>query len=119
MSKTTKIERALRRKQRVRARVVGTAVRPRLAVFKSGKHLYAQIVNDEEGNTLVAASDFSLSRDQQAKRGNERAFLIGQVLAAEARHQGIRAVAFDRKGYAYHGQVQALAEGAREGGLVF
>ncbi|MBA2848534.1 50S ribosomal protein L18 [Thermosulfuriphilus ammonigenes] len=114
----------LRRKRRVRKKIFGTAERPRLSVFRSAKHIYAQIINDEEGRTLVAAS--TLSKDLRAKvnelKGQGKvaqARLVGEYLAQMAREKGITKVCFDRAGYRYHGRVKALAEGAREGGLEF
>ena len=116
-----------RRHQRLRKRVVGTAERPRLNVFRSLKHIYAQIIDDERGHTLVAASTLeSELQDQIARTGAVRkmkktmqAEVIGRVLAQRARAAGISRVVFDRGGCKYHGRVKALAEAAREGGLVF
>ncbi len=115
----TRAERRYRRHLRVRRKVAGTAERPRLVVFRSLKHMYAQLVDDEQGKTLVAVSDRSkdVVREQPGKVGAARA--VGKALAARAKALGIRRVVFDRAGYLYHGRVRAVAEGAREGGLEF
>lgn len=105
------------RHQRVRKKVYGTAERPRLAVFRSLKHISAQIINDDDGRTLVAAS--SLEKDAGATGNIEGAKKVGQLLAKRAKEQGIKAVVFDRGGFRYHGRLAGLAEGAREGGLDF
>ncbi|MDP2734922.1 MAG: 50S ribosomal protein L18 [bacterium] len=104
-----------RRRARVRGRVTGTAKRPRLSVFRSSKHVFAQIINDEKGVTLAAVSDAG----EAGSTKRERAFAAGKKLAEAARKKKIKQVVFDRGGYAYHGRVQAVAEGAREGGLEF
>ena len=114
----TKTERRQRIKNRIRKIVQGTAARPRLSVFRSNKEIYAQIVDDVTGKTLVAAS----SRDKDIKaKGNktEIAASVGKSLADKAVKAGIEIISFDRGGYLYHGRVKALAEGAREGGLKF
>ncbi|MEN0059200.1 MAG: 50S ribosomal protein L18 [Bdellovibrio sp.] len=105
----------LKKKIRIRKTVNGTAERPRLCVFRSGKHMYAQIINDVNGHTLVAVS--SLGKDD--KSGIELAKLVGVEAAKAAASQNIKNVVFDRNGYLYHGRVKSLAEGAREGGLNF
>ena len=113
----TKAQR-LKRHKRVRAKISGTPARPRLNVFRSLNHIYAQIIDDVNGNTLVAAS--SVEKDFGATGGNcEAAKKVGQLVAERAIAKGIEEVVFDRGGYVYHGRVQALAEGAREGGLQF
>lgn len=108
-----------RRHLRVRKKVHGTAERPRLAVFRSEKNIYAQIIDDVAGRTLVAAS--SLDKDFSLKVGSnkEAAKLVGEAVAKKAIEAGITEVVFDRGGYVYHGRVQMLAEGAREAGLKF
>ncbi|KEZ85975.1 50S ribosomal protein L18 [Clostridium sulfidigenes] len=108
-----------RRHLRVRKKIHGTAERPRLAVFRSEKNIYAQIIDDVAGRTLVAAS--SLDKDFSLKVGSnkEAAKLVGEVVAKKAIETGITEVVFDRGGYVYHGRVQMLAEGAREAGLKF
>ncbi|WHH61455.1 50S ribosomal protein L18 [Petroclostridium sp. X23] len=110
----------LRRHARVRKTLFGTAERPRLNVYRSLKNIYAQIIDDETGKTLVATS--SLDKDLQdiAYGGNkEAAKEVGKLIAKKAVEQGIKQVVFDRGGYLYHGRVAELAEGAREGGLEF
>jgi large subunit ribosomal protein L18 len=108
-----------RRHLRVRRKVAGTAARPRLVVYRSLKHIYAQLVNDELGVTLLGVSDGSegVQVDGAGKVG--RAKGTGQLLAEKAKAAGIKQVVFDRAGYRYHGRVQAVADGAREGGLEF
>ncbi len=111
----TKIERRQKIKYRVRNKISGTAERPRLSVFRSNKQIYAQVINDEEGKTLVAAS--SLGMEKMTKK--EQAAKVGEMIAQKAISAGILAVVFDRNGYLYHGRVQELADGARKGGLKF
>ena len=107
-----------RRHLRVRNRVAGTAERPRLNVFRSLAHIYAQIIDDEKGMTLAAAS--SLDKDFQGKGGNiAAAKAVGAAIAKKALEKGISEVVFDRGGYIYHGRVAALAQAARDGGLKF
>lgn len=115
----TRAERRVRRHLRVRKRVHGTAARPRLVVSRSAKHIYAQIVDDEAGRTLLGVSDLSkdVTPDKPGKVG--RSFAVGKLLGERAKAQGIGAVVFDRGGYPYHGRVRAVAEGAREAGLEF
>jgi large subunit ribosomal protein L18 len=111
-----KREARLRRHHRVRRSVVGTGERPRLAVFRSNRHIYAQIIDDTAGRTLVAATSVALPGDGDKREDAKR---VGAELARRARQAGVAAVVFDRGGYRYHGRVQALAEAAREGGLDF
>ncbi len=106
-----------RRVKRVRARVFGTKARPRLAVERSLKHMRAQIIDDEAGKTLAAASDAEVKGKIEGKVA--MAFEVGKLLAAKASKAGIKAVVFDRRSFRYHGRVKALADGAREGGLIF
>jgi large subunit ribosomal protein L18 len=106
-----------RRKRRIRGRIEGTRDRPRVSVFRSNKAMYAQIVDDQGAVTLVAAKSAEVEGDGLKKA--EVAKKVGQLLAQRAKDKGIERVVFDRSGYLYHGRVQALAEGAREGGLVF
>lgn len=115
----TRAERRYRRHLRIRKKISGTAERPRLVVFRSLKHIYAQLVDDERGHTLVAASDLSknLVKEKPGKVG--AAYAVGKLLAERAKALGIKRVVFDRAGYKYHGRMRALAEGAREGGLEF
>ena len=108
----------LHRHVRVRGKVSGTAARPRLCVFRSLNHIYAQIIDDVKGVTLVAAS--SVEKDFGMTGGNkEAAKKVGELVAKRAAEKGITEVVFDRGGYVYHGRVKELAEGAREGGLKF
>ena len=108
----------LKRHERVRKHISGTPEAPRLNVFRSGKHIYAQIIDDTHGVTLVAAS--SLDKDFEGNGGNkEGAKQVGLNVANKALQKGITEVVFDRGGYLYHGRVKELAEGAREGGLKF
>ena len=107
-----------KRHARVRGKISGTAERPRLCVFRSENHIYAQVIDDVAGHTLVAAS--SVEKDFEGLGGNvEAAKKIGLKVAERALAKGIDTVVFDRGGYIYHGRVKALAEGAREGGLKF
>ena len=108
----------LKRHTRVRGKISGTPERPRLNVFRSETNIYAQVIDDVNGVTLVSAS--SLEKEFDGKGGNvEAARKVGQMVAERAKAKGIENVVFDRGGYIYHGRVQALAEGAREGGLNF
>ncbi len=111
-----KNEARLRRHRRVRGKISGTAERPRLDVFRSSKHIYAQIIDDVAGVTLVSAS--TLEKGFEGFGGNvEAANKVGKMIAEKALAKGIKQVVFDRGGFVYHGRVKALAEGAREGGL--
>ncbi len=113
--------RRVRRQKRVRKRIVGTPERPRLAVFRSSKHIYAQLIDDMAGKTLAAASslDPELKKDQAYGGNKAAAALVGKAVAERAKGAGIDKVCFDRRSYKYHGRVQALAEAAREAGLKF
>ena len=116
VNKADKNEARLRRHRRVRGKISGTAERPRLNVFRSSKHIYAQIIDDTTGTTLVAAS--SMDKYFNGYGGNiEAANQVGKNIAKKALEKGISEVVYDRGGFVYHGRVQALAEGAREGGL--
>ena len=108
-----------RRHLRVRKKVTGTAERPRLAVFRSLKHIYAQLVDDDRGVTLMGVADGSEGISVDGKGKVARGKAVGKLLAEKAKAAGISKVVFDRAGYRYHGRVQAVAEGAREGGLDF
>jgi large subunit ribosomal protein L18 len=111
----------MRRKSRIRKKMMGTAERPRLSVFRSARHIYAQIIDDTTGCTLVAAS--SLEKDAAGapaeKRKVDKAVRVGQRLAERAKARGIDKVVFDRNGFLYHGRVKAVSDGAREAGLQF
>ncbi len=117
MTVLTKRQRRLKRRHRVRARIQGTAERPRLSVFRSNKGIFAQLIDDRAGRTLAAVNWIEpelrkLSASEQAKKA-------GELLAERAKAAGVESCVFDRGGYQYHGRVRALADGAREGGLVF
>lgn len=117
---TSKNEARLSRKIRIRRKVNGTAERPRLVVFRSNEHVYAQVVNDQDGTTLVSASTLALSRNEAGIHGNiDGAASVGREIARLAKEKDIVRVVFDRNGYLYHGRVKAVADGAREGGLEF
>jgi large subunit ribosomal protein L18 len=117
MSTTVKDNR-LRRKRSIRFKLQGTTVRPRLSVYRSNKHVYAQVINDESGATLVCAS--TLDKDiPDALKGVDRAKKIGELIAERALAKKVDAVVFDRNGFLYHGQIKAVADGAREKGLKF
>ena len=112
---TKKVERRIKIKYRIRKSVFGTAERPRMSVFRSNKQIYVQVINDEEGKTLVAASSLefeAMPKIQQAEK-------VGELIAAKAQEAGVKAVVFDRNGYLYHGRVKSLADAARKGGLNF
>ncbi|MDW8070749.1 MAG: 50S ribosomal protein L18 [Anaerolineae bacterium] len=111
----------IRRHRRVRKKVVGTPERPRLNVFRSLKHIYAQVIDDSRGHTLVAASSIDPELRERLKglTKTQQAAQVGRLLAERALRVGIRRVVFDRGGYKYHGRVKALAEASREGGLEF
>jgi large subunit ribosomal protein L18 len=113
--------RRVRRQRRVRRRLFGTPERPRLAVFRSSKHIYAQVINDVNGTTLASASTLDPDiRAQQAYGGNKAAAaIVGRVVAERAKQASIDKICFDRRCYKYHGRVQALADAAREAGLQF
>jgi len=106
---------------RIRKNIMGTAERPRLAVYRSLKHMYAQLIDDVSGNTLVAASTLDASLKGKLENGSntEAAHKVGQLLAEKALKKGVKEAVFDRGGLIYHGRVKALAEGAREAGLIF
>lgn len=142
MNSKIKREKRFRRKARVRAKIFGTAERPRLCVFKSNKYIYAQLIDDEKGQTLASASDIELTRrspkkrktkishetDAKQKRETDAkvltgkvaiAFEVGKLIAEKAIKNKFEKVVFDKASYRYRGRVKALAEGAREGGLIF
>jgi len=110
-----------KRHKKIRAKISGTSQRPRLCVFRSNKHIYCQLIDDEKGHTLLSASDLELkvtkSKNQRTKV--DIAKEVGKLIAQKAKKIKIEKVVFDRGGYKYHGRVKALAEGAREGGLKF
>jgi large subunit ribosomal protein L18 len=108
-------------RSRIRRRVRGSVERPRLAVFKSGKHIYAQVIDDASGATVAHASslDASLKGEKKAGSNRETAARVGTLVAERAKQKGVARVVFDRGGYIYHGKIRALAEAARQGGLEF
>jgi large subunit ribosomal protein L18 len=108
-----------RRHLRVRKKVQGTPERPRLVVFRSSKHIYAQLVDDQRGVTIAGAADSSEGVQVEGKGKVARSFALGRLMAAKAKEKGIAKVVFDRGGYQYHGRVKAVADGARKGGLEF
>jgi len=110
-----KVAQRTRRHARIRARLSGTETRPRLAVFRSNRFVYAQLINDEAGVTIAAAD----SRTSKAASARERATEVGKQIAAAAKAKGVEAAVFDRGGFQYQGVIAALADGAREGGLAF
>ena len=117
MAVKTKEQGRLRRHRRVRSKITGTANRPRLAVYRSNARIYAQVIDDASGHTLVAAS--SLDKDVAGSKRAEQAALVGKLLAERAKGAGVATVVFDRGGYLYHGRVKALADAAREARLEF
>jgi len=120
-SKKERRNKRLRRKRRIRKKIFGDALRPRLTVYRSNRHIYAQVVDDVRGETLASAS--SLEGDNRKDfaeiKKTEQAHAVGKLIAERAKEQGIEQVVFDRNGYIYHGRVAAVADGAREGGLDF
>jgi len=117
MSTVTSPQRRLKRRRRVRAKVHGTAERPRISVFRSNRGIVAQLIDDEAGRTLAAAN--WTEADLRGLKPMEQATRVGGLLAERAKAAGVDTAVFDRGGYRYHGRVKALAEGAREGGLTF
>ena len=118
---TKKVERRIKIKYRIRKNVFGTAERPRLSVFRSNKQIYVQVIDDEQGKTLVAAAsnDKELAAQTKGKSGIEAAAIVGKAIAERAQAKGIKKIAFDRGGYLFHGRVKSLADAAREAGLDF
>src|SRR5207253_3070830 len=110
-------QRRYRRHLRVRRKVAGDTDRPRLVVFRSSKHIYAQVVDDARGVTLLGAADTSEGIQVEGKGKTARSFGLGRLIASRAKEKGITKVVFDRGGYQYHGRVKAVADGARKGGL--
>ena len=117
MTVATKPQRRLRRRRRVRAKVRGTAERPRISVFRSNRGVFAQLIDDDAGRTLASVQ--WTEADLRSLKPMEQASEAGKLLAARAKEAGVETVVFDRGGYQYHGRVKALADGAREGGLIF
>lgn len=119
LKKIDKNEKRKIRHRRVRQKVKGTPVKPRLNVYRSTSHIYAQIIDDVNGNTLAQASTLDKSLNLTSTKNKEAARVIGETIAKRAIEKGITEVVFDRSGYIYHGRVKELAEGAREAGLKF
>jgi large subunit ribosomal protein L18 len=121
MGTKVKADARIRRRSRIRKKVKGSTERPRLSIFRSARHIYAQVIDDTRGSTLVSAS--SLEKDVIAagaeKKKSERANLVGKLVAERAKAKGIEKVVFDRNGFLYHGRVKAVSDGAREAGLKF
>ena len=117
MTVATRPAKRLRRRRRVRAKITGTAERPRISVFRSNRGIFAQLIDDDAGRTLAAVN--WTEADLRSLKPLEQAKKAGELLAERGKAAGIETVVFDRGGYQYHGRVQALAEGAREGGLTF
>jgi large subunit ribosomal protein L18 len=117
MTVVSKRQQRLRRRRRVRARVTGTAARPRLSVFRSNRGIFAQLIDDTKGHTVAAVN--WIEPELRKLTATEQAKKAGELLAERAKAAGVETCVFDRGGYQYHGRVQALAEGAREGGLAF
>jgi large subunit ribosomal protein L18 len=117
----TKEDIRTRIRSRIRKKLSGTTSRPRLAVFRSQGHIYAQVIDDDEGRTMCAASSLDKDLRSKAKRGSNvaAAKAVGQLIATRAKEKGVDAVVFDRGGFQYHGRIKALADAAREGGLKF
>ncbi len=118
---TDKTESRTRRKMRIRKKVSGTAERPRLTIFRSSKHIYAQVIDDGKSSSLAVASTLSkaLAAELEGKSKADAAKVVGAAIAGACKEKGITQVVFDRNGYAYHGRVSALADAAREAGLEF
>ncbi len=112
---TAKIERRIKIKYRIRKKVFGTPERPRMSVFRSNKQIYVQVINDEEGKTIVSASSLGLEAMPKVQQAEK----VGELIAKKALEAGVTAVVFDRNGYLYHGRVKQLADAARNGGLNF
>lgn len=116
-----KLQGRLRRKRSIRKRITGSTERPRLSVFRSSQHIYAQVIDDTTGRTLASASTLSpeVREQREGKKKSEMAELVGRLIADRCRAQDIETVVFDRNGFIYHGRVKVLADAAREAGLVF
>ncbi|MGD9579755.1 MAG: 50S ribosomal protein L18 [Vampirovibrionia bacterium] len=121
ITKTNRKNQVAKRRLRVRKKIFGTAERPRLAVHRSGKHIYAQLINDETGVTIASAStlDKSIRESLDTGANKKAATEVGKLVAKRAKEKGVEVVIFDRGGFLYHGRIAALADGAREEGLLF
>lgn len=123
-STKTKRQARLKRKKRIRRKILGTPERPRLSVFRSARHIYAQIIDDIQGQTLAAASSVEKAIRDDAELNSEKgkipvASQVGKLIAERSKEKGIKSVVFDRNGFIYHGRVKAVSDGAREAGLDF
>jgi large subunit ribosomal protein L18 len=120
-SVNSKKEARLKRKKRIRKKIFGTAERPRLTVFRSARHIYAQVIDDANGRTLAAACSLEKVERERTDGGKKAAVAnrVGRLIAERALAKGVKSVVFDRNGFLYHGRVKAVSEGAREGGLSF
>lgn len=120
-SLSQKTQARLKRKKRIRKKLIGSADRPRLCVFRSAKHIYAQVIDDSVGQTLVAASSAEKAVRDKAESKNKvaDANVVGQVIGQRAMEKGVKQVVFDRNGFLYHGRIKAVSEGARKAGLKF
>jgi large subunit ribosomal protein L18 len=116
---TKKLNRRTKIKFRIRKKIFGTDERPRFTVFRSNKQIYAQLIDDNDGKTLVSASTLSKDFGETTGAKSDLAKQVGKLIAEKAKEKGIEQVVFDRNGYLYHGRIKSLAEGAREGGLKF
>ncbi len=112
-----KQQKRLKRHKRIRAKIIGTADRPRLCVFRSARHIYAQLVNDQSGKTIAAVGDFEFKKNQGKK--SDKAREVGKLIAKKAKNLKVEKVIFDKGSFKYHGRVKAVADGAREEGLKF
>lgn len=117
MEKITKRERKQKRHKRIKAKIFGTKEKPRLYVFRSGKHIYGQLIDDQNSKTIAVASDREFKNISNNKTGKAKE--VGNLIAKKAKDLKIEKVVFDKGGYKYHGRIKAVAEGAREGGLKF
>lgn len=108
-----------KRHNRIRLRLKGTNLKPRLSVFRSNKHIYAQIIDDQKSTTLVSASDFGYAKSKESVGKIPNSIKVGEELAQKAKSQKIQSVVFDRSGFKFHGRIKALADSARKGGLKF
>jgi large subunit ribosomal protein L18 len=107
-----------RRVNRNRVKVLGTKVKPRLAIFRSNRFIYAQIIDDDQGKTLASASSRNLGEENSKKKKIDNAKMVGELIAKEAKKIGVNKAVFDRRSYKYHGRIKAVADGAREAGLI-
>ena len=116
IGKNKKIHRISRHK-RVRAKLFGTAQRPRISIFKSNRHIFAQVIDDDKGKTIVSGSDVDLNQKASKVKKTESALRVGETLAAQILEKGIKAAVFDRGGFKYHGRIKALADGLQKSGI--